>query len=77
MTKSAEGVVEKAATFTGVVREFISILLLDEADKSIAKAKFQVKFQNGITIDVESDAQGVLKVERKGSGEFTIQLLEK
>lgn len=76
MSESAEGIVEKAATFTGTVRGPTHIILIDDTDKTIPNAKCKVTFQDGQTITVESDGDGVLKFIRKTRGEFDIELLE-
>lgn len=71
----AEGMVENAALFTGVVRaQIINIILVNDADEPIPNLKCKVEFQDGQTIQVESDDEGVLRFPRKAKGE--IKLLE-
>jgi hypothetical protein len=77
MDTSAEGIVEKASTLTGVVRaQDFEINMVNEVDESVSNAKCKITFQNGQTLDVESDSQGVLKFVKKTSGEFQVKLLE-
>ena len=76
MPKSAEGIVEKAATFTSIVRKFVKISLVDKYDKPIANSKFKVTFQNGKCLLVESDNEGVIKFPKIAKGELDIELLE-
>lgn len=76
MDTSAYGIVEKAYMFRGVVRAPINIILMDDADEPIPNAKCKVTFQDGQTMLVESDGEGVLKFSRKAPGEFEIELLE-
>jgi len=75
MSKSAEGIVENAATFTGVVRaQFITILLVNKSNEPIPNFKCKVEFQDGQTIEGKSNSEGILKVPKKAGGE--IKLLE-
>ena len=75
MSTSAEGIVEKAVTFTGIVRvEYITILLVNKANEPIPNLKCKVEFKDGQTTQVKSDSQGILKVLKKAKGE--IKLLE-
>jgi hypothetical protein len=77
MASTAKGIVEKAKTFTGIVRSrAIRILLFDADDEPIPNAKCKVTFQDGQTMDVESDSEGVIEFIRKASGDFEIELLE-
>lgn len=76
MATSADGIVEDAVTFRGVVRGFIQIILFDGNDEPIPDAKCKITFKDGQTITVESDGEGVLKFPRKARGEFEIELLE-
>ncbi len=73
MAKSAEGIVEKAATFTGIIRvEYITILLVNKANEPIPNFKCKVEFQNGQTIQVKSDSDGILKFPKKAGGEIKL-----
>lgn len=54
----------------------INIVLVDKNDAPLPNLKCKVVFQDGQTIEGESDANGVLKLPRKADGEFEIQLLE-
>ena len=75
MSTSAEGIVENAATFTGVVRaQFITILLVNKANEPIPNLKCKVEFKDGQTTQVKSNSEGILKVHKKAKGE--IKLLE-
>ena len=77
MSTLAEGIVENADTFTGVVRSrLMRIILMDYDDEPISNTKFKVMFQDGQTISVTSDEKGVIKFIRKAEGEFEIELLE-
>ena len=75
MSKSAaEGIVEKAVTFTGIVRRFIQISLIDKRNNPINYRKVNVTFENGQHLLVESDNDGVIKfpVIAKGKVEITL-----
>ena len=73
MSNSAEGIVEKAATFTGVVRtQFITILLVNKANEPIPNLKYKVEFQNGQTTQVKSNSDGILKFPKKAKGEIKL-----
>ena len=74
---SAEGIVEMAKTFTGVVRSrAIRILLLNYNDEPIPNAKCKVTFQDGQTMKVESNNEGFIIFLKKAEGEVEIELLE-
>lgn len=74
---TAQGIVENAATFTGMVRtRLIHIILMNDNDEVIPSAKCKITFQDGQTMSVESDDEGVIKFLRKAQGEFEIELLE-
>jgi len=76
MVTSAQGIAGKVALFAGVVRAHLHIFLVNDADEPIPNLKCEVVFQDGQTIRVESDAEGVLKFPRKAEGEFDLKLLE-
>ena len=78
MTKSAEGIVEKAFTYKGLVRakEFVQVILMSCSDEPIPNAKCKVTFQDGQTIDVESNDKGILNFQKKAEGEVEIEILE-
>lgn len=74
---TAEGVVENATVFTGTVRtRAIRITLLNFDDEPIPNTKCKVTFQDGQTMLVESDNEGVIKFLRKAQGKFEIEMLE-
>jgi len=77
MSTSMEGIVEKAGTFTGVVRALdFRIVLVNDADEPISNAKCKVMFQNGQEILVESSNKGILKFHRRAQGKLKVKLLE-
>jgi hypothetical protein len=74
VSKSAEGIVEKATTFTGIVRaQFITILLVNKANEPIPNLKCKVEFKDGQTTQVKSDSEGILKALKKTKGEIKLQ----
>jgi uncharacterized GH25 family protein len=74
---AAEGIVENAAMFTGVVRtRTIQITLRNYDDELIPNTKCKLTFQDGQTTVVKSDDKGVIKFLTKTQGEFKIELLE-
>jgi hypothetical protein len=78
MSKSAEGIVEKAFTYRGLVRakEFVQVILMSCSDEPIPNAKCKVTFEDGQTIEVESNDKGILRFEKKAEGEVEIEILE-
>lgn len=76
MATSAEGIVEEAATFRGIAREFVQVVLMDYSDEPLPNTKCTVTFQNGKSILVESDDEGIIKFPKKAEGEVEIELLE-
>jgi hypothetical protein len=75
MSTTYEGIVEKAATFTGIVRgQFITILLVNKTNEPIPNLKCKVEFKDGQITQAKSDSEGILKLIKKAKGE--IKLLE-
>jgi hypothetical protein len=58
------------------LRDFIRIILMDDANEYIANTKCKVIFEDGQEILVESDGEGVLSFPRKSPGALDIELLE-
>jgi hypothetical protein len=77
MCDSAEGIVEMAKTFTGIVRSrAIRVFLFNYNDEALPNVKCRVTFQDGQTTDVESNSEGIIEFIRKSQGEFEIEFLE-
>ena len=77
-SESAEGVVERAKTYTGLVRSrAVRILLLDYEDEPISNAQCKVTFEDGQTLEVESDSEGIIEFSKKAEGEVEIELVER
>jgi len=55
----------------------IYIILMDDIDEPIPNTKCNVKFQNGQTIEVSSDNEGVLEFPREAEGEVEVEILER
>ena len=55
----------------------IYIILMDDVDEPIPNTKCNVKFQNGQTIQVSSDNEGVLEFPREAEGDVEIEILER
>jgi hypothetical protein len=55
----------------------IYIILMDDVDEPIPNTKCNVKFQNGQTIQVSSDNEGVLDFPREAEGEVEVEILER
>jgi hypothetical protein len=78
MIKSAEGIVEKATMFSGVVHrhELARVALMDYVDEPIKNTKCRITFEDGQTMEVESDEKGIVEFYRKAQGEIKIEVLE-
>ena len=67
-----------AKTYTGIVRSrAVRILLLDYNDEPVPNAKCKITFQDGQTMEVESDSEGVVEFSKKAEGEVEIELVER
>jgi hypothetical protein len=76
MSKSAEGIAQKAVMFRGVVRGFIHIIMMNDGGEPIPNTKCNITFQDGQTLVAKTDGEGVLKFPSKAPGKVEIELLE-
>jgi hypothetical protein len=79
MPIKVQGIVGDATLHHVVGRksDCIYIILMDEVDGPLPNTKCNVKFQNGQTIQVSSDDEGVLEFPREAEGEVEIEFLER
>jgi hypothetical protein len=64
-------------SIVGRKSDCIYIILMDDVDEPIPNTKCNVKFQNGQTIQVSSDNEGVLDFPREAEGEVEVEILER
>jgi len=79
MPIKVQGIAGGATLYQVVGRksDCIYIILMDDVDEPIRNTKCNVKFQNGQTIQVSSDNEGVLEFPREAEGEVEIEILER
>jgi hypothetical protein len=76
MSKSAEGIVEKAYVFKGIVSPILEITFVDDSEQPIAELNLMITIQDGQTINAKTDNSGVFKFLKRKLREGEIKLLE-
>lgn len=72
----AEGIVEKAHVFKGIVSPILEITFVDDSEQPIAELNLMITIQDGQTITAKTDNSGVFKFLKRTLRECEIKLLE-